>query len=93
MSDQLGNRRWKMLHYTTHQGRLHHFVQWPDLEEQVTDDRSYFVATGPRAFEDGEIVCVTRHKPGVARVMLKHGNNCRMVFSRDEFLPAGVAVA
>ena len=82
-----------MMHYTTHRGRLHHFLLWPDLEEQLADDRSCFVAVGPRAFEDGEIVCASRHKPGVARVMLKHGDQCRMVFSRDEFLPAGVEVS
>lgn len=66
---------------------------WPDLEEQVTDDRSYFVAVGPKAFNGGEIVCATRHKPGVVRVLLRHGNNCRMIFSRDEFLPNGIEVA
>lgn len=81
-----------MTHYTTHQGRLHHFLHWPDLEEQVTDDRSYYVAVGPRAFDDGVIVCASRHKPGVTRVMLKHGDTCRMVFSRDEFLPVGTEV-
>lgn len=78
-----------MPHYTTHQGRMHHFLLWPDLEEQVLDDRSVLVAVGPRAFDDGEIVLVSRHKPGVARVLLKHGGNLRLLFSRDEFLPAG----
>lgn len=79
-----------MLHYTTHGGRLHHFLRWPDLEEQATDDRSYWVAVGPRAFEDGQIVAAGRHKPGVARVMLRHGGSMWVVYSRDEFLPADV---
>lgn len=82
-----------MTHYTTHQGRLHHHSHGPDLEEQVCHDFSYFVATGPRAFEDGEIVAAARSKHGVVRVMLKRGETCLTIYSRDEFLPQGIEVS
>lgn len=76
-----------MIHYTTNGGQLHHFLMWRDMEEQVTDDRQYFVATGPHAFDEGLIVAAAVHKPGVARVLLVHGINCRTVYSPIAYLP------
>ena len=81
-----------VIHYTSHNGMLHHFLHGGHVEEQVTADHSYFVATGPKAFEDGKLVLVYRHKPGVVLVTLRHGDNCQLVFSRDEFLPAGTQI-
>lgn len=82
-----------MMHYTTHGGRLHHFPVWPGVEEQVPDEGpTYFVAYSPQAFEEGQIVAVARHKPGVVRVMLRHGDQCRTIYSKDEFLPAGTEI-
>jgi hypothetical protein len=82
-------------HYTTHNGRLHHFPFGPGIEEQATGDRSYLVATGPEAFDGGKIVAVGRRGPGVCHVVVLfgpagHWRQCRTIFSKDEFLPEGV---
>lgn len=80
------------MHYTTHGGRLHHYAAGPNLEEQVAGDVSRYVAVGIRAFDDGTIELATEYKPGVARVLVRFGNNLLVVFSRYEFLPPGTPI-
>lgn len=63
------------MHYTTKNGHLHHHPAGSGLEEQVAGDESRYVAVDSRAFDGGTIVLVTEHNPGVARVLVRFGNN------------------
>lgn len=59
----------------------------PDLEKHTLGNDSYFIATGPRAFENSHIISVTRHKTGIARVVLTRNKTSLIVVTRAEFLP------
>lgn len=76
-----------MAHYTSRGGRLHHFIDASGLDEQVTTEYSYFVATSPQVFEGGEILAAEWYKPGVLRVLFKQGNTCRIIHTKPEFVP------